>query len=284
MKTRLAGIRSAPILIPISYPMKRLSRKQVETTLDYVPMGALLMGGAHKELTHKQKVFARELALGNSGAEAYRKAYNTKGSAKTQGDNASKLKRNTRVAAETNRQKAIIEARKQRTPEELRIWVIEQLKVEANDQDNPPSVRINALQMLGKVTEVAAFTERKERVVIHSSLDLRAKIEQSIKELTIEAEDIDALSLEHELRLNDAMIVTETTECLNREDALEENGEYADPTGEGEGQRDGVQGASPMHNIPPKHSPPFSATPPLSKMDPIDIAFRDLQDPPGGSR
>ena len=264
--------------------MKRPSRRKTEEALDYVPMGALLMGNAHKELTHKQKVFARELALGNTGAEAYRKAYNTKGSAKTQGDNASKLKRNTRIATETNRQRAIIEARKQRTPEELRVWIIEQLKVEANDQDNPPSVRINALQMLGKVTEVAAFTERKERVVIHSSLDLRQKIEQSIKDLTIDAEDIDALSLEHELRLNDASIVTEMTECLNDDAPLEENGGYADPTGEGEGQSDVVQGASPMHNIPPKHSPSFSATPPPSKMDPIDIAFRDLQDPPGGSR
>ena len=173
MKPCPAGIRFGTNQILSLYPMKRPSRRKTEEALDYVPMGALLMGNAHRELTHKQKVFARELALGNTGAEAYRKAYNTKGSAKTQGDNASKLKRNTRIATETNRQRAIIEARKQRTPEELRIWVIEQLKVEANDQDNPPSVRISALQMLGKVTEVAAFTERKERVVIHSSLDLR---------------------------------------------------------------------------------------------------------------
>jgi len=284
MKAGSAGIRSGTNQIPTLYPMKRLSRKQVESTLDYVPMGALLMGNAHRELTHKQKVFARELAMGAKGAEAYRKAYNARGMKKTHADNASRLKNNSRVVAETNRQKAIIEARKQRTPEELRIWVIEQLKVEANDQDNPPSVRINALQMLGKVTEVAAFTERKERVVIHSSLDLRQRIEQSIRDLTIEAEDVDALSLEHELRLNDASIVTEMTECLNDDAPLEENGGYADPTGEGEGQSDGVQGASPMHNIPPKHSPPFPATPPPSKMDPIDIAFRDLQDPPGGSR
>lgn len=284
MKTTKAGIRSAPNQIPDTYPMKRPSRSATEKALDYTPIGALLMGDAQRELTHKQKTFARELALGSTGAEAYRKAYNTKTTKKKQGDEASRLKANPRIAVETNRQKAIIEARKQRTPEELRIWVIEQLKVEANDQDNPPSVRINALQMLGKVTEVAAFTERKERVVIHSSLDLRAKIEQSIKELTIEAEDIDALSLEHELRLNDAMIVTETTECLNREDALEENGEYTDPTGEGDGQIDGVQGASPMHNIPPKQLPSISSTPPPSKMDPIDIAYRDLKDPPGGSR
>lgn len=264
--------------------MKRPSRRKTEEALDYVPIDTLLMGNAHRELTHKQKVFARELAMGAKGAEAYRKAYNARGMKKTHADNASRLKNNSRVIAETNRQKAIIEARKQRTPEELRVWIIEQLKVEANDQDNPPSVRINALQMLGKVTEVAAFTERKERIVIHSSLDLRQRIEQSIKDLTIDAEDIDALSLEHELRLNDTSIVTETTERLNGDAPLEENGGYADPTGEGEGQSDGVQGASPMHNIPPKHSPSFSATPPPSKMDPIDIAFRDLQDPPGGSR
>ena len=284
MKAGSAGIRSGTNQILSLYPMKRPSRRKTEEALDYVPIDTLLMGNAHRELTHKQKVFARELAMGAKGAEAYRKAYNARGMKKTHADNASRLKNNSRVVAETNRQRAIIEARKQRTPEELRIWVIEQLKVEANDQDNPPSVRINALQMLGKVTEVAAFTERKERVVIHSSLDLRQKIEQSIKDLTIDAEDVDALSLEHELRLNDASIVTEMTECLNDDAPLEENGGYADPTGEGEGQSDGVQGASPMHNIPPKHSPPFSATPPPSKMDPIDIAFRDLQDPPGGSR
>ena len=284
MKSRPAGIRSGTNQILSLYPMKRPSRRKTEEALNYVPIDTLLMGNAHRELTHKQKVFARELAMGAKGAEAYRKAYNARGMKKTHADNASRLKNNSRVVAETNRQKAIIEARKQRTPEELRIWVIEQLKVEANDQDNPPSVRINALQMLGKVTEVAAFTERKERVVIHSSLDLRQRIEQSIKDLTIDAEDVDALSLEHELRLNDASIVTEMTECLNDDAPLEENGGYADPTGEGEGQSDGVQGASPMHNIPPKHLPPFSATPPPSKMDPIDIAFRDLQDPPGGSR
>ena len=284
MKPCPAGIRSGTNQILSLYPMKRPSRSATEKALEYTPIGAILMGDAQRELTHKQKTFARELALGSTGAEAYRKAYNTKTTKKKQGDEASRLKADPRITVETNRQRAIIEARKQRTPEELRVWIIEQLKVEANDQDNPPSVRINALQMLGKVTEVAAFTERKERVVIHSSLDLRQKIEQSIKELTIEAEDIDALSLEHELRLNAASIVTGMTECLNREDALEENGGYADPTGEGEGQRDGVQGASPMHNIPPKHSSPFSATPPPSKMDPIDIAYRDLQDPPGGSR
>ena len=264
--------------------MKRPSRSATEKALEYTPIGAILMGDAQRELTHKQKLFARELALGSTGAEAYRKAYNTKTTKKKQGDEASRLKADPRIAVETNRQRAIIEARKQRTPEELRVWIIEQLKVEANDQDNPPSVRINALQMLGKVTEVAAFTERKERVVIHSSLDLRQRIEQSIKDLTIEAEDVDALSLEHELRLNNASIVTEMTECLNDDAPLERNGGYVDPTGEGEGQSDGVQGASPMHNIPPKHLPPFSATPPPSKMDPIDIAFRDLQDPPGGSR
>lgn len=284
MKAGSAGIRSGTNQIPTLYPMKRPSRSATEKALEYTPIGAILMGDAQRELTHKQKTFARELALGSTGAEAYRKAYNTKTTKKKQGDEASRLKADPRIAVETNRQRAIIEARKQRTPEELRVWIIEQLKVEANDQDNPPSVRINALQMLGKVTEVAAFTERKERVVIHSSLDLRQRIEQSIRDLTIEAEDVDALSLEHELRLNDASIVTEMTECLNDDAPLEENGGYVDPTGEGEGQSDGVQGASPMHNIPPKHSPPFSATTPPSKMDPIDIAFRDLQDPPGGSR
>ena len=218
--------------------MGRPSRASIKKALDFMPVDVALMGNAHRELTHKQKVFARELALGSSGAEAYRKAYSAKGKVKTQGDAASRMKRDSRIAAESSRQKAIIEARKQRTPEELRLWVIEQLKTEAGDIDNPPSVRVNALLLLGKVTEVAAFTDRKERVVIHSSLDLRQRIEQSLRELAIDVEAVDT-SLEDELQVKQLAMA-------------EEIGGETDPTGEGEGQSDGEEGDGYVHIIPPK--------------------------------
>ena len=134
--------------------MGRPSRESIRKAIDFMPVEVALMGNAHRELTHKQKVFARELALGSTGADAYRKAYKTSGKAKTQGDNASRIKSNSRIQAEANRQRAIIEARKQRTPEELRLWVIEQLKTEAGDIDNPPSVRVMLCSYLARLQKL----------------------------------------------------------------------------------------------------------------------------------
>jgi len=191
-----------------------------------MPVEVALMGNAGGELTHKQKVFAREVAMGTPGAAAYRKAYNSTASKQRNAEASSRLKKNPKVATSIERERALIEARKQRTPEELRDWVITQLRAEAEDMDNPPSVRVNALQLLGRVTEVAAFTDRKEKVILHSSLDLRAKIEQSIKELTLDAEDVEVLSLEQELRLNDEKIAAK--QCCDATERLNEPLEYHD--------------------------------------------------------
>ena len=162
--------------------------------------------------------------------------------------------------------------------------------------DNPPSVRVNALQLLGRVTEVAAFTDRKERVVLHSSLDLRAKIEQSIKELTLDAEDVEVVSLEQELRLNspiespdDEQRLNETQrlnspdddedeqERLNTIDSESErlntpddagpetpclNAVDLDPTHPGTPQSAEGQGGRLLHNIPPEQSHSISETHP----------------------
>jgi len=254
------------------------------------------MGNAGGELTHKQKVFAREVAMGTPGAAAYRKAYNSTASKQRNAEASSRLKKNPKVATSIERERAMIEARKQRTPEELRDWVITQLRAEAEDMDNPPSVRVSALQLLGKVTEVAAFTDRKERVVLHSSLDLRAKIEQSIKELTLDAEDVEVVSLEQELRLNSPIESPDDEQRLNDtqrlnspdddedeqerlntidseperlntpEDAGPEtpclNAVDLDPTGPGTPQSGRVNGGGLLHNIPPKQSDPFSQTHP----------------------
>jgi hypothetical protein len=276
--------------------MGKMTRSDARKALDFMPVEVALMGSAHRELTHKQRTFARELALGSTGADAYRKAYNTKAKVKTQGDQASRMKRNPRIEAETNRQRALIEARKQRTPEELRDWVITQLRAEAEDMDNPPSVRVNALQLLGRVTEVAAFTDRKEKVILHSSLDLRARIEQSIRELTLDAEDVEVVSLEQELRLNspiespdDEQRLNDTLRLNSTDDDQDEqerlntidsepdrlnspddadpdtpclNAVDLDPTGPGTPQSGRVDGGGLLHNIPPKQSDPFSQTHP----------------------
>lgn len=250
----------------------------IKDAMQHVPVEVALMGAAHRELTHKQKTFAREVALGSSGAEAYRKAYKTKASKQDNAVQASRLKSQPKIAASVEREKLLIEARKQRSPAELREWVITQLRLEAEDPNNPPSVRVNALQLLGKVTEVAAFTERKERVVLHSSLDLREKIEQSIKDLATEVIDVEANSLEQELRLNITQRLNDT-ECLNdmsepvsqaetEEERLNTtpclNAADADPTVPHPPQMAEVPGGPLLHNIPPNQSPSNSEPTPLT--------------------
>jgi hypothetical protein len=108
---------------------------------------------------------------------------------------------------ELNRLKVLQEIREQQSPAQIRQTVIERLQLEATDADNPPAARIRALELLGKVTEVAAFTERREQTVIHSSEAIKQQIMDRLRSLT--AIDItpqgaantvdDALTLEAEL-------------------------------------------------------------------------------------
>jgi hypothetical protein len=88
------------------------------------------------------------------------------------------------------------------TPAQLRALVIQTLVQTAIDPETKPAVRVQAAKVLGTVTEVAAFTERKEVRTISSSEDARAKVMQEIKALmlgTDDAEDIQAKELLAEL-------------------------------------------------------------------------------------
>ena len=59
----------------------KLTRQQVKDGLDYIPIDTLLLGKVKGEqsLSHKQKEFARLVALGETKTGAYRKAYDSKG-------------------------------------------------------------------------------------------------------------------------------------------------------------------------------------------------------------
>jgi hypothetical protein len=78
--------------------------------------------------------------------------------------------------------------------------VIHQLTQHALDNDCPPAQRIKALELLGKVSEVAAFTERKETTVINQSADIKQRLLESLRNVVdIEPNDNDASSLLDEL-------------------------------------------------------------------------------------
>ena len=158
--------------------MQKLSRKQIREGLSQVPIDTIILGTQAKDrtLTHKQKAFARKIALGETKAQAYRDTYNTKASKKVQGNAASKLSLHDGVAMEIQAYQAAIEAAKYRTPAQLREFVIHQLTLHAMNEDINPAQRIKSLELLGKVSEVAAFTERKETTIVNQSSDIKQRL------------------------------------------------------------------------------------------------------------
>jgi hypothetical protein len=87
------------------------------------------------------------------------------------------------VAAEIEAYQAAIEAARYRTPAALRELVIQSLVSVVINPETKDSVKVAAAKVLGTVTEVAAFTERKEVKTISSSEDAKANVMAELKRL-----------------------------------------------------------------------------------------------------
>jgi hypothetical protein len=173
---------------------KPIGRKALKEALDTVPLDSLFSPAVSRELTGKQKRFALEVAKGSTGAAAYRKAYDSKGKPKTVGDHASRLKGDARIQAEIEALQLAIKAQEYQTPAALRALVIQSLVGVITNPDSQPGQITAAAKVLGTVTEVAAFTERKEVRTITSSEDARARIMAELKQLTAsDVEDVTAI-------------------------------------------------------------------------------------------
>jgi hypothetical protein len=174
--------------------VKPVGRKALREALDTVPLDSLFSPAVSRELTSKQKRFALEVAKGSTGASAYRKAYDSKGKPKTVGDHASRLKGDARIQAEIEALQRAIKAQEYQTPAALRALVIQSLVGVITNPDSQPGQITAAAKVLGTVTEVAAFTERKEVRTITSSEDARAKIMAELRQLTAaDVEDVTAI-------------------------------------------------------------------------------------------
>jgi hypothetical protein len=169
-------------------------------------MDTLLLGAnttSKTNLTHKQREFAREIAMGETKAGAYRKAYNSKGKAKTASTEGQKLVKNPSISTQIEAFKVAIEAQKYTTPAHLRALAIHKITEKALDPDVPPAQQLKALELLGKITEVSLFTHRIEQVQTVSSDAMREKLMESIrlaisnsKAIDIEAHQADDLLAE----------------------------------------------------------------------------------------
>lgn len=173
----------------------KLTRKQIAEGLEQVPFRDIMGKQAAQALTPKMQAFALEVAKGSSGAEAVRKVYKSKGKKQTQANDAYKLRRRPEVAASIEAFERAIELQKYYTSAGLRALVIESLVKVITDENSNASQITNAAKVLGTVTEVAAFTERKEVTTITSSEDARARVMMQLRDM-MKANATDAVEIE----------------------------------------------------------------------------------------
>lgn len=172
---------------------KTVGRKQLREALDTVPLDSLFTPSVSRELTAKQKAFARDVAKGATKADAYRRNYNVTSKA-TMTSRPYVLAADDRVKAEIEAVRRALDAEHLKSPAALRALVINALVGVITNPDSQPGQITAAAKVLGTVTEVAAFTERKEVRTITSSEDARAKIMAELKALTnAQAQDVTAI-------------------------------------------------------------------------------------------
>lgn len=183
---------------------QKLTRAQIKAGLDTIPMATLLSSGQGKEpaLTTKQRAFARSVALGETKAQAYRDAYNSKPAPSTIVTAPYKVAADARVQREIEAYKLAIEAEKHRTPAQLKALLVQQLVAHSLDDDFPPASRVQCLKLLGSLFEVGAFVERKEITTVNRSDDIRTRLLSRLSTITVDAEvkPDDALDLLAEIQ------------------------------------------------------------------------------------
>ena len=244
----------------------KISRRQIKESLKEQGIESTLLV-RKGTLTTKQKKFAEGVALGETGAQSYRIAYNPPAANnKTIGNDAYKLKQDPRIIREIEAYSLAIESSKYRTSEAMRGLVLQSLVAVLIDPDSKPSEKIQAAKVLGTVTEVSAFTERKEITTINGSESIKAKIMAELKAIMLgSGQDITDIvgidnSLMDELRVN----VVESIDVSQEE--LVESGKMVSIDGFEEGtvpqppRIEESEVASMEHIIPLKQSDSFSIT------------------------
>ena len=182
---------------------QKLTRAQIKEGLDQIPMETLLSSGEGKtpKITPKMKAFAQAVALGETKADAYRKAYKQDASKRTLACKPYELMRDERIQREVEAYQLALEAEKHRNPIQLKALLVQQLVQHSLDDDFPPAQRMKALQMIGNLFEVGAFLERKEVTTVRKSTDIRTRLLERLGTITTVNVD-DALTLMDEIKGN----------------------------------------------------------------------------------
>lgn len=181
---------------------QKLTRAQIKAGLEQVPIEQLLSSGEGRtpKITHKQREFARAIALGQSKAQAYRGSHKAKPAQSTINTEPYKLAADPRIAKEIAAYKLALEAEKHRTPAQLKALLVQQLVQHSLDEDFPPAQRMKALHLIGQLFEVGAFLEQKQTTVVHKSADIRTRLLERLQSRSKSEPASDALELLQEIR------------------------------------------------------------------------------------
>ena len=173
----------------------KLTRSQIKQALDQVPIETVLLGaaGAHDvKLTSKEREFARQIALGESKAGAYRKSRPTKAKPATASRRGQELASKSAIQAQIDAYKVAFEAQKYTSPAHLRALAIQQLTEHSLNPDWPPAQRVKCLELIGKMTEVSLFTERREIVQVIDSSQIKDRLMDTLRTITqAQVQDVD---------------------------------------------------------------------------------------------
>jgi phage terminase small subunit len=211
-------------------------------------------------LTPKMKRFAEAVALGNTGADAYRAAYSNNQKPKTIGDNASRLKADSRIKTEIERIQRANELAAYHSYEGLRSIVISTLAEIATNPEEKGATRVQSVRAIGQLVGVDAFRETKRVEHVRDSGELRDQIMAQLKTMMLasdDAVDVDADSLLAEL----APIESDN-----------QNGQADSPTLPGDATFATGTPLDPLHTIPHEPSQEFS--------DPDSEDLDPSKDPP----
>jgi hypothetical protein len=173
-----------------------------------------------------------------------------------------------------------LEVAKYTTPAHLRALAIHRITEKAIDPDCPPAQQLKALELLGKMTEVALFTERREVIQSVSSGDMRDKLMESIRlaisnsqAIDVEAHQADDLLAELVGSSNDSDDVA-YSELENSNDVASSDSHW---DGELETERRGMASTDGVGSTPPTPDPLFSGKPVSPDLHSIpDIKSRQL--------
>jgi hypothetical protein len=233
---------------------KPLSRREVKQALSEMPISEVLLV-KNSELTPKQREFAKQVALGNSGAESYRRAYDTKAKPKHQGNKASELKADERIQREIESYKLANAAAAYRSASGLRELVIDSLVQVLIDPETKPAQKIQAAKTIGTINEVSLFTEHKKVTHVTESGEIKDQIMTQLKSFLLSNDnvtDIDADQLLSEL----------TIDSLTTEHGMVDDSAQGDPHPTPTPQNENEPPPRHEHTIP--HEPSISETTPMS--------------------